>query len=375
MTRRSLPLLLALLCAVAMPAAAQFGPQGPPAVGVTKAERKPVTESTEFVGRIEAVNRVDIRARVTGFLRERTFNEGQKVNAGELLFLIEREPFEADVAAAQAKLEGAQAKLTNANLQVTRGRDLVRTNNIPQSTLDQRIADQQLAAAEVSSAQAALQQARIQLGYTQIVTPINGRVGRATVTPGNVVGPDSGVLTTVVRDDPMRVLFPVTQRQLLALRREQAERGERPVHVRIRLPDGSLYGQTGSVSFIDVKADATTDSTLVQAEVANPNAFLTDGQVIGVRVESREAIETLTIPQSALQIDQAGPFVLVVAEGNKVEEKRIKLGPRHGALVTVEDGLQPGALVITEGQQRARPGLVVNPRPAPPIPGIGTPRG
>jgi membrane fusion protein (multidrug efflux system) len=365
------------LALVALPGHGQQAGAPPPTVLVTPAERRPITQGAEFIGRLEALGRVEIRARVTGFLRERTFVEGQKVNAGELLFLIEREPFEADVAAAQAKLEGAQATLTNANLQVTRGRDLVRTNNIPQSQLDQRIADAQLAAAQVSAAQAALQQARIQLGYTQIITPIGGRVGRATVTAGNVVGPDSGVLTTVVDDDPMRVLFPVTQRQLLRLRRDQAERGERPLHIRLRLPDGSWYEQAGRISFVDVRADASTDSTLVQGEVANPNRLLTDSQVIGVRVETEDPVEALVIPESALQIDQAGPFVLVVGEGNKVEERRIKLGPRQAGHAVVEDGLPPGTLVITEGAQRTRPGGIVAPRPAPPVLGIGgsAPRG
>lgn len=342
-----------------------------PAVLVARAEQRPVAEGAEFIGRVEALERVDIRARVTGFLRERTFNEGQNVKAGDLLFLIEPEPFEAEVASRQAQLEGAQASLNNANLQVTRGRELVTSNAIPRSTLDQRIADQQVAAAQVSQAQAALQQARIQLGYTRIATPIQGRVGRATLTPGNVVGPDSGVLTTVVHDDTMRVLFPVTQRQLLNLRRVAAERGGLALVMRVRLPDGSLYEKPGQISFINVTTDSSTDSTLVQAVVPNPDGLLTDGQVVGVRVETETPREALVIPQSAVQLDQAGAFVLTVGEGNRVEAKRVRLGRQTAGLATVEEGLQPGAMVITEGAQRARPGVVVTPRPAPELPMTG----
>ncbi|HYZ32111.1 MAG TPA: efflux RND transporter periplasmic adaptor subunit [Crenalkalicoccus sp.] len=373
MTRaRCLGLLTALVLVLSLGggAAAQPAPSAP-AVLVARAELRPVAEGAEFIGRIEALERVEIRARITGFLRDRTFNEGQNVKAGDLLFLIEREPFEAEVASRQAQVEGAQASLYNANLQVTRGQELVRTNAIPRSTLDQRIADQQVAAAQVSQAQAALRQANIQLAYTQIVTPISGRVGRAALTPGNVVSPESGVLTTVVRDDTMRVFFPVAQRQLLALRRAEAERGQQARVVRVRLPDGTLYDKPGQISFINVTTDSSTDSTIVQAVFPNPARLLTDGQVIGVRVETETPREALVIPQSAVQLDQAGAFVLSVGEGNRVEAKRVRLGPLTAGMARVEEGLQPGVMVITEGAQRARPGAVVMPRPAPELPTTG----
>jgi membrane fusion protein, multidrug efflux system len=371
---RSLGLLLATVVLAQITcgeAAAQPAAPPAPAVLVAQAEQRPVTEGAEFIGRVEALERVDIRARVTGFLRERTFDEGQSVSAGDPLFLIEREPFEAEVASRQAQLEGAQAALNNAKLQVARGQELVRTNAIPRSTLDQRIADQQVAAAQVSQAHAALQQARIQLAYTRITTPIQGRIGRATLTPGNVVGPDSGVLTTVVRDDTMRVLFPVAQRYLLNLRRVEAERGQQVLVVRVRLPDGSLYDKPGQISFINVTTDGSTDATLVQAVVPNPAGLLTDGQVVGVRVETETPREALVIPQSAVQLDQSGAFVLTVGEGNRVEAKRVRLGRQAAGLATVEEGLQAGAMVITEGAQRARPGTVVVPRPAPELPTTG----
>jgi membrane fusion protein, multidrug efflux system len=343
------------------------GAAPPPAVLVVTAAEQPVTQGTEFVGRVEALERVDIRARVTGFLRERTFVEGQVVAANDMIFQIEPEPFEAEVALKQAAIDRARAELHNAELQVARGRELIRTNAIPQSTLDQRIAEQQTAAAAVSGAQAELQRAQIQLGYTQIVSPIAGRIGRAALTPGNVVGPDSGVLTSVVRQDQMRVAFPVTQRQILDFRRKAAGQAVEQVQVRVRLSDGTTFDQVGKVNFLDVQTDKATDSVLVQALFPNPQALLSDGQFVGVVVEAEAPKQAILIPQSAVQVDQAGAFLLVVGEGNKVEQKRVKLGRGPTGQQVVEEGLAVGALVITEGAQRARPGAVVAPRPAPPM--------
>ena len=337
--------------------------QPPPTVLVARADRQPVTQSAEFVGRIEALEKVDIRARVTGFLEARNFTEGQQVDEGALLFSIEREPFEAEVAVKQARIESAQAELANANFQVDRGRELVRTNTIPRATLDQRVADQGVAAAAVSAAQADLRLAKVNLNYTEIHSPIAGRIGRAAITRGNVVSPDSGVLTTVVRQDPMRVIFPVTQRQLLDIRRQYQGQGMDAVRVRIRLADGSVYPQAGHVNFIDVQTDPNTDSALVQAEIPNPNNILSDGQFASVAVEGREPQQAIVVPQSAVQVDQAGAFVLVVGEGNKVEQRRIRLGRALSGQSVVESGLEAGTQVITEGAQRARPGSVVAPRP------------
>lgn len=363
-----LPLALALLaagCKETNQGGSAASPEVAPVVMVVPAQMRPVSEGAEFVGRVEAMERVDIRARITGFLTERVFTEGQKVTAGEVLFRIEPEPFEAQVAARQAQLEGAQATLNNADLQVARGQELFRTNNLPRATLDQRIADQQLAAAQVSAAKAALDQANIQLGYTRITTPISGRVGRSAVNVGNVVSPDSGILTTVVKDDVVKVLFPVSQRLLIDMKRDAAKNGARPFQIRLRLPDGSLYDQPGRLSFINVTADASTDSTLVQAEVPNPDGLLTAGQVVGVRVEEEKGKDVLVIPQSALQLDQAGTFVLVVGPENKVAQTFVKVGSTRGGQAVITEGLAPGALVITEGAQRVRPGLPVTPKPAP----------
>jgi membrane fusion protein (multidrug efflux system) len=372
--RAAMALLLAAALAAGCddkPAAPAAGAAAPPTVLVARVERQAVTQGAEFIGRIQALERVDIRARVTGFLRERTFREGQPVNAGELIFLIEQEPFKAELDIRQAQVEGAEAALNNANFQVARGRELVRSNSIPQATLDQRVADQLIAAAQVASAKAALEQARIQYEYTQIVTPIAGRIGLATLTPGNVVGPDSGVLTTVVREDEVKVMFPVSQRQILTLRRAEQAQGAQALRVRVRLPDGTMLEQFGAISFINVTTDPSTDSTLVQATVPNPNRFLNDGQVVGVVVELEQPRQALVMPDSAVLLDQAGAFVMVVGPGNRVEQKRVKVSPGRGGQAVVEEGLDQGAIVIVEGAQRARPGEPVVPRPMPAGPAQG----
>lgn len=369
-----LPLLGLLLlgaCEKKQEGAAQR-PAAPPAtVLVAAAAQQPVSQNIEFVGRVEALEKVDIRARVTGFLRQQHFTDGQDVAEGDLLFTIEREPFEAQVALRQAQIESAQAELNNANYQVERGRELVRTNALPRATLDQRVADQGMAAAKVSGARAELRVAEIDLSYTEIRSPIAGRAGRAAITRGNVVGPDSGVLVTVVRRDPIRVTFPITQRQLLDLRQRYQGPATNTINVRLRLPNGTMYDQVGRVNFLDVQTDRATDSATVQAEIPNPQGLLSDGQFIGVVVEDPDPRTMLVIPQSAVQMDQAGAFVLVVGQDNKVEQRRVTLSRGPAGQAVVENGLEAGSRVITEGAQRARPGAVVTPRAATPAPSPG----
>lgn len=334
----------------------------PPAVMVTRVARQPISQGAEFIGRVEAVDKVEIRARVTAFLVSRNFTEGDPVKAGDLLFTLEQPPFAAEVALRQAQLERAEAELRNASLQVARGRELVRTNNIPQSTLDERIAAEGEAKGSRDAAAAQLEQARIQYGYTEIRVPFDGRAGRSPISPGNLVGPDTGVLVTIVREDPIRVSFPVTQRELLRVRQAGADLQQDGLRVRARLPDGTLMDTSGRLEFIDVAANRSTDSVLVQAMMPNPNRLLTDGQAISVLIEAASPTEVIAIPQAALQVDQQGAFVLVVGPDNKVAVKRVTTAPGPAGRVVITEGLEVGQLIIVEGSQRARPGQPVTPR-------------
>jgi membrane fusion protein (multidrug efflux system) len=339
-------------------AAAQSAP--PPAVSVTPVVSRQVTETGDYIGRITAIDKVDIVARVPGFIEERNFTEGQQVKKGDLLFRIEQATYKAAVEQARATLAKAKATEVNAKLQFERGKELVRNQNIPQATLDQRAADEAAAQASVMEAQAALERAEINLGYTEIRSPIDGRIGLAIFTKGNLVQPSSGKLATIVSQDPIYVIFQVTQRNILDYRRRVAE-SDKNTHVTIHIKqaNGRIYPHPGLSNFLDVQVDPTTDTVAVRAKVPNPEGLLIPGGMVGVTVERGAPRSALTIPQSAVQLDQAGRYVLVVDAAKKVEQRRITTGVEQGRDVVVTNGLKEGEQVIVEGIQKVRPGQVV----------------
>lgn len=363
------------LCLLAVPALAQFGPQGPPAVGVVAVERRPVTESTEFVGRVEAQNRVDLRARITGFLQERPFREGQEVTEGQVLFRLERPPFEAEVARARAAVASAEAELQNANSALARARDLVRSQAGTQVRVEEATAAQRTAQANVLAAQAQLRVAEINLGYTEVAAPFAGKVGRSTFSVGAVVGPTSDPLATVVSQHPMRISFPVNLRTGTELRDRYAGRGGADAtRVRIRLVTGEIFDQVGRIEFIDPQVDRNTDTVLVRALIPNPprgpgregdaDRALIDGMFVNVFVEGAEPVQAVVIPRSAVLQDQGGNYVWVLDAENRPARRPLTLGRSIADQVVVESGLEAGETVVVEGVQRVRPGQPVQPGPA-----------
>ena len=369
-------------------AAAQFGPQGPPAVGIITAERRPVTETAEFVGRIEATDRVNIRARVTGFLNERVFREGQEVQAGDILYRLERAPFEAELQRQQAAVASAEASVANARIALERARDLLRTSAGTQARLDDAIAAERSGTAQLLGAQAALRTAQINLDYTVIASPITGQIGRTNFTVGNVVGPDVGPLATIVSQDPMRVAFAVSQRTALEMRnRFETRGGLGATRVRIRLSDGRMYPIAGRIEFTDNQVDRNTDTILVRALIGNPERpngaanhmgprELVDGQFVTVFVEGAEPVQAIAIPRTAVLQDQQGAYVFVLDAENKAQRRNVRLGRSMVDVAVVEQGLEGGERVIAEGIQRVRPGQPVAPAPAtppPPQPGASPP--
>jgi membrane fusion protein (multidrug efflux system) len=336
----------------------------PPAVMVMTVQPTEITPGVQFNGRVVAVDEVELRARVTGFLQQRQFEEGADVATGDLLFVLEKDQYQAVVDQRQAEVASAEADKANTAAQLQRGEELAKNGNIPKSEVDLRRAADLMAAASIQEAQAALEQASINLGYTEIHAPLAGRIGRAAFSVGNLVGPDSGVLATIVNQDPIYVTFPVSQRQLMDYRREHGDAG--PPVVKVTLPDGSVYDQTGEIDFLDVQVDQGTDTVTVRAELPNPERTLVDGQFVSVRVEAGMPEPVLTVPQAALQVDQAGPYVLVVGDGDKVEARRVTLGESEGTLAVVQDGLKEGERVIVDGIQKVRPGMAVAASEAPP---------
>jgi len=338
----------------------------PPAVVVVAAKQAPVEEQVQFIGRVVAVDRVDLQARVQGFLKERKFSEGQDVKVGELLFVIEPEQYQAVVTQREADLTKAVADEQNARAQLARGMELVKQKNIAQSEVDKLQAAQSIAKAGIAQAQAALDAAKLDLNYTRIIAPVAGRIGLAKYSVGTLVGPASGTLAAIVSSNPIDVKFPVTQRELLQARRDIEAGGGDPskVVVLARLSDDSLYEHQGKLNFIDVTTDRGTDSVTLRAVFPNPNGILVDGQYVGVLVQDDTPTLAILVPQSALQLDQQGTFVLIVAADQKAQLRRIQTGPSVGADVVVRAGLSAGELVITEGLQKVRPGILVTAAPA-----------
>jgi membrane fusion protein (multidrug efflux system) len=342
-------------CGAAMAQAAS----PPPAVSVTPAATRQVTETGNLIGRVTAINKVDIVARVPGFIEERYFTEGQQVKTGDLLFRIEQATYKAAVDQQRANVAKAKAAEINAALQVQRGRELLRNQNIPQATVDQREADEAAAKANVLQAEALLQQAEINLGYTEIRSPIDGRIGLANFTVGNLVDSSSGKLATIVSQDPIYVVFQSSERDILEVKRRMAEHKDGHVTVHIKLPNGNPYPHPGLTNFLDIQVETGTDTVLVRAQVPNPEGVLLPGGIVGVTTERGVPRSALVVPQSAVLLDQAGRYVLVVDDAKKVELRRVTTGVEQGRDVVVTEGLKPGELVIVEGVQKVRPGQVV----------------
>lgn len=384
-----------LVLAVAS-AAAQQGPGVPPAVGVVPVTSRPIARSNEYVGRIQATNRVNVVARVAAYLDERLFIDGAEVRSGELLYRLEQAPFEADVQAKEASVAQFKAQLRNADIALSRAQSLLQTHAGPQSTVDAALANDEALKAEVLGAEALLQQSRINLGYTEIRASIDGKIGRTIVTTGNYVGPSTGVLASIVSQDPMYVVFPVSTRNLIELRRRDDD-GANAVIIKIRLPDGRLYAQTGKLDFLDNTVAGNTDTIIMRGIVPNPllpnqrlqrdaqqvaggtedlvaesssalaaesRRELIDGELVTVLLEDAQPITALTVPRAAILTDQGGDYVYVVGPDRKVQQRRVELGKSLIRTVVVTSGLSEGESVITEGLQRARPGQAVSPRPA-----------
>jgi len=339
-------------------------------VSTVAAELKPITKSLDFVGRVEAVNRVDVKARVTGYLDALLFTEGEVIKEGAPIYQIEKGLFEAAVKDAQGALERSKSARVLSAVQLQRATELLSRQTGTEVARDQALAADQQAAGAILQSEANLQTAEINLGYTKIVAPIEGKIGRTNITKGNVVGPDTGTLATIVSQDPMYVTFPVSQREFLRAQQTGNRPDLRSIKVTLRYSDGSKYDQVGVVNFVDVSVDRSTDTILARATVPNPKGGLIDGQLMRVAVDVGKPEEKVVVPQSALIADQQGIYVFVVDDG-KAAVRRIKVGGESGTGTVVESGLNGGELVIVDGLQSIRPGTAVRATPSPRIPGQG----
>jgi membrane fusion protein (multidrug efflux system) len=368
------------LCALAASGRAQPAP-GPPAVGVVRVAPQQITQTNEFIGRIQAVGRVNLVARVTAFLEKREFVEGAEVKKGDLLYLLEQPPFQAQVDFNQANVAQLEAQHTFAAKQLARAGYLLKTPAGQQQAVDQAVSNERSLAAQVAAAQAQLKTAEINLSYTEIRAPIDGKISATAVTEGNVVSPTSGTLATLVSQDPMYVIFPIALRTGLELRDKYVPKGGfNAVQIRLRLPNGKIYNQTGHLDYVSPTVDENTDTITLRAVIPNPLLGntqsggklalreLTDGEFVTVLLEGVQPVAVLGIPRAAVLSDQQGDYVYVVDAQNRAQVRRIHLGQSTPSTAVVTAGLQEGELVISEGVQRVRPGEVVSPGPASPGP-------
>ncbi len=343
-------------------------PAPPAAVIVTPVVEKDVTKFMEFTGRVEAIDRVDLTARVTGFLEQRLFEEGGDVKKGDLLFVIEKAPYIAAVNDASAQVAQAEASLAQARATLSRVQRAVKSGAVSKQQLDESVATVKVQGAAVLSAKALLEQAELNLGYTEIRSPISGRISRETYTVGNLVTPQSDSLATVVSEHPVHVVIPVSQRLILDYQKHVQETGDAgDVQFRLRLNDGTMYSETGRINFADITISRETDTLDLRAEFPNSDGLLIDGQFVSVIAERSETESGLVVPRSAVQIDQAGRYVLVVDGENTVERRRVETGQEQGPELVIESGLKAEERVITEGIQKVRPGQKVEPTEAEPV--------
>jgi membrane fusion protein (multidrug efflux system) len=381
--RYSSILFLTLAVAGAPGAKAQMGPGGPPVVGVVKAALTPIYQTSQYIGRVQAVSKITVRARVTGLLEERDFKEGDEVKKGQKLFVIEQPPYQAAVLQAQGQVVQAEAQLRNAKQNLTRSQTLLNTPAGQRSTLDSDVATAGQGQGALLIAEAELQTAQINLGYTTIVSPIDGRIGIST-DPGNVVAFTDAALATVVSEDPEYVLFPVSEVEAAQLKSQYAQEGGLAgITVKVQLPDGQMYDKTGTIDFSDISVNSSTDTIDLRATIPNPpradttalggDRTLVDGGFVTVILQSKNPIQRITVPRAAVLADQQGYYVFVVGDGNKAERRNITLGNSTALLAVVAKGLNAGDTVIADGVQRARPGAPVKPVPyTPPDFGDGT---
>ena len=346
----AIPVLM-WLCAVSADA------QDRAPVGTVYAQRQQVAQTRDFVGRVNAIDRVEIQARVKGYLEAVLFKEGDPIKQGDHLYHIEKGEYQAAVEQAKGALERSKAAKSLTAIQLARAEDLLAKSAGTAVARDQALAEDQRAAGDTMSDQARLDNANRNLGYTDIVSPIAGKISKTNVTAGNVVGPDSGNLTLIVSQDPTYVTFPVSQREFLTLRVNPKE-----LKVKIRFADGTTYNQVGTINFIDVSVDRATDTVLVRATMPNPDGALIDGELVTVVLETEQPQVKVTVPQAALIADQEGTYVFVVEDG-KAAIRRIKPGGEIGQDVIVNDGLKGGEQVIVEGLQSIRPGQPVKAAP------------
>jgi membrane fusion protein (multidrug efflux system) len=327
----------------------------------------PVTFSEDYVAQTEAINAVEIRPRVGGMLEKRVPIEGEPVKSGELLFVIDREPYIAALAQAKAALAQSEAASLQSNRDLARAKSLSEIDAVSQQELDAAVAKNQANLASIDAAKAAVRNAELNLGYTTIDSPIDGVMGRAQLRQGGMVTANSTLLATIYQTDRMYVNFSVSEQRLLSMQRQMGralnQNLKTPPLFRIFLSDGSEYLQTPRLNFIDPAVDPRTGTLALRLEIDNPEHLLHAGQFARVQVAAQQDPNAIVVPQRAVQDLQGKNYVWIVDAAGRAQQRDVRMGPRVGRDWQVQQGLKAGDTVIVDGVQHLKPGVPVKATP------------
>jgi membrane fusion protein, multidrug efflux system len=367
---------LALLCA----ACSKAPPPAPPPVEVATVtvRPQPTTFPEDFVAETEAINAVEIRPRVGGMLVQRVPIEGERVKAGQLLFVIDREPYIAALAQAKAGLAQSESAVVQSQRDLERAESLSKLDAVSQQELDAAVAKNKANLASIEAGKAAVRAAELNLGYTTITSPIDGVMGRAQLRQGGMVTANSTLLTTIYDTERMYVNFSISEQRLLTFQRElgraPSQDSTKPPPFRLYLADGSLYPQIPKLNFIDPAVDTRTGTLPMRLEVENPQHLLHAGQFARVQVSQQQDPNAIVLPQRAILDQQGQNYVWIVGAEGKAQQREVHMGLRVGGDWQVQQGLKAGDVVIVDGVQRLKPGTAVKATPLviPPTPAAPT---
>jgi RND family efflux transporter MFP subunit len=367
---KSLAVLLSLSLTVLMAGCgkkAEHAPEAPTVVVSTPLQMK-VVDWDDYVGQFVAVDSVDVRPRVSGYLQSVGFKDGEIVRKGQVLFEIDPRPYQAALDQAQGQQAHAEAALLNARAQAARGQVLLAAHAISTQTYDGLVAAQAQAVADLQAAQANVRTSALNFGFTKVTAPIGGRVSDRRIAPGNLVTADSTVLTNIVSLDPIRFAFTGSEALYLKYQREnaagaRASSRKSATPVQIRLQDEPTYRWKGTMDFVDNTVDAGSGTIRGRAVVDNPNDFLTPGMFGHMRLLGSGAYQALLVPDQAIGTDQTQQVVYVVDADNKIVQHVVSLGPLFNGLRVIRSGLGPNDRVVIDGVQRAKPGVKITPKP------------